>query len=133
MVRKKATLLLLTNEKNDWSDGLLLHCGVIAERWVMEIQIRWDGPFVFVPQVGFEGKYVFDQRQCDFSGIYLWTIEYKGTEKVPGTVVYMVYCLQTIPESFSASGARGWRRWVARSEGRRERAHCLTANNPQNG
>jgi len=43
----------------------------------MEIQIRWYGPFVFVPQAGFEGKYVFDQRECDFSGIYLWTIEYK--------------------------------------------------------
>ena len=31
----------------------------------------------------------------------------------------MVYCLQTIPEAFPPAGARGRRRWVARSEGRR--------------
>ena len=42
----------------------------------MEVALDWAGPFVFVPQSGFEC--VFDRPGTSGPGLYLWTIEYDG-------------------------------------------------------
>lgn len=39
-----------------------------------EMELRWYGPFVLVPQPGFEC--VFDQQIAAGKGIYLWTIQH---------------------------------------------------------
>lgn len=44
----------------------------------MEMQVQWFGPFVLVPQTEFDGKWVFDQPECDAPGLYLWTIKHEG-------------------------------------------------------
>src|SRR5688572_22866992 len=42
----------------------------------MEVPLSWLGPYVFVPQPGFDC--VFDRQETNAQGLYLWTIEHDG-------------------------------------------------------
>lgn len=42
----------------------------------MEVILNWVGPYVFVPQPGFEC--VFERPETSGPGLYLWAIEYDG-------------------------------------------------------
>jgi hypothetical protein len=42
----------------------------------MEVPLSWAGPFVFVPQPGFEC--VFDRPETSSPGLYLWTVEFEN-------------------------------------------------------